>query len=92
MNWKSQSVLVTGAGGFIGSHLTEALVQAGAKTRALVHYNSSGREGWLENSDCRNNIEIVAGDIRETDSVISALKGIDVVFHLAAAVGVQLIK
>jgi NAD dependent epimerase/dehydratase len=88
VNWKSQSVLVTGAGGFIGSHLAEALVRTGARTRALVHYNSAGREGWLEQSEYRNDMEVIAGDIREIDSVIGALKGIDVVFHLAALIAI----
>ncbi|HEX3320319.1 MAG TPA: SDR family NAD(P)-dependent oxidoreductase [Terriglobales bacterium] len=88
MNWKSQSVLVTGAGGFIGSHLAEALVRSGARTRALVHYNSAGREGWLEHSEYRSDLDVVAGDIREVDSVIGALKGVDIVFHLAALIAI----
>ncbi len=88
MNWKSKSVLVSGAGGFIGSHLAEALVRTGAKTRALVHYNSAGRQGWLDQSDLRDDMEIMAGDIRETDSVRTALKGVDVVFHLAALIAI----
>lgn len=88
MNWRSKSVLVTGAGGFIGSHLAEALVQAGAKTRALVHYNGQGRKGWLDRSDYRDEMEIIAGDVREVDSVRAALKGIDIVFHLAALIAI----
>jgi NAD dependent epimerase/dehydratase len=88
LNWQSKSALVTGAGGFIGSHLAEALVAAGAKTRALVHYNSLGRKGWLEQSKFKDDMEIVAGDIREVDSVRTALKGIDVVFHLAALIAI----
>jgi dTDP-glucose 4,6-dehydratase len=88
VNWKSKSVLVTGAGGFIGSHLAEALVRAGAQTRALVHYNSSGRRGWMDESDLRDDMEIMAGDIREADSVKAALKGVDVVFHLAALIAI----
>ena len=88
MNWKSQSVLVTGAGGFIGSHLAEALVRAGAKTRALVHYNSAGHHGWLDQSDLQEDMEIVAGDIQQTDSVKAALQGVDIVFHLAALIAI----
>jgi NAD dependent epimerase/dehydratase len=88
VNWKSRSVLVTGAGGFIGSHLAEALVRAGARTRAMVHYNGAGRRGWLDGSDLRDDMEIVAGDIREADSVRSALKGVEVVFHLAALIAI----
>lgn len=88
MNWKSSSVLVTGAGGFIGSHLAEALVRTGAKTRALVRYNSQGTNGWLDHSELKSEIEIIRGDVRETDSVQSALKGIEIVFHLAALIGI----
>lgn len=88
MNWKSKSVLITGAGGFIGSHLAEALVRAGAQTRALVHYNSTGRRGWLDQSELKEDMEIVTGDIREMDSVKTVLKGADVVFHLAALIAI----
>ena len=88
MNWNSKSVLITGAGGFIGSHLAEALVATGAHTRAMVHYNSAGGRGWLDESDLKDEMEIVAGDIREADSVRAALKGVDVVFHLAALIAI----
>jgi NAD dependent epimerase/dehydratase len=88
LNWKSKSVLVTGAGGFIGSHLAEALVKAGAKTRALVRYTSHGRKGWLEQSDLKSEMELISGDVREVDSVRNALKGVDFVFHLAALIGI----
>jgi NAD dependent epimerase/dehydratase len=88
VNWQSKSVLVTGAGGFIGSHLAEALVRAGAKTRAMVHYNSLGRRGWLAQSDLKDDMEVIAGDIREVDSVRTALKGVDTVFHLAALIAI----
>jgi NAD dependent epimerase/dehydratase len=84
----AKSVLVTGAGGFIGSHLAEALVRAGAKTRALVRYNSQGTNGWLDYSEFKSEIEIVRGDVRELDSLRNALKGIEVVFHLAALIGI----
>lgn len=88
MTWQSKSVLVTGAGGFIGSHLAESLVRAGAKTRAMVHYNSLGRRGWLDQSDLKDDLEVIAGDIREVDSVRTALKGVDTVFHLAALIAI----
>jgi NAD dependent epimerase/dehydratase len=88
LSWKSKSVLVTGSGGFIGSHLAEALVRAGAKTRALVRYNSQGTNGWLDHSELKSEIEIIRGDVREIDSVRRALNQIDVVFHLAALIGI----
>lgn len=88
MNWESKSVLVTGAGGFIGSHLVEALVRAGAQTRAMVRYNSAGRRGWLDQSDLKDDMDVIAGDIREMDSVRAALKGVDIVFHLAALIAI----
>jgi NAD dependent epimerase/dehydratase len=88
VNWRSKSVLVTGAGGFIGSHLAEALVRTGAKTRAMIHYNSLGRKGWIDHSDLKEEMEIIAGDVREVDSVRSALKGVDTVFHLAALIAI----
>ena len=65
MKWSSKKVLVTGAGGFIGSHLTERLVELGADTRAFVHYNSLGRWGWLDYSPLKSQIEVVAGDIAD---------------------------
>jgi dTDP-glucose 4,6-dehydratase len=88
MNWNRQTVLVTGAAGFIGSHLTERLVALGAKTRAFVHYNSSGSWGWLDQSSVRDQIEVVLGDIRDGDSIGGAMKKVDVVFHLAALIAI----
>lgn len=88
MTWTGKKVLVTGAGGFIGSHLTEALVTAGAQVRAMVHYNSAGRRGWLDQSPLKNDMEIVAGDITDGGSVSAAMQGRDVVFHLAALIAI----
>jgi NAD dependent epimerase/dehydratase len=80
--------LVTGAGGFIGSHLTELLVSHGYDVRAFIHYNSTNKWGWLESSAIRDNVEVITGDIRDFDSVNSAVKGCETVFHLAALIGI----
>jgi len=88
MDWSQKMVLVTGAGGFIGSHLTERLVGVGASVRAFVHYNALGRWGWLDESPVRQEVEVFPGDISDRDSVRKALKGVDVVFHLAALIGI----
>jgi len=74
--------LVTGAGGFIGSHLAEYLVQKGFEVKAFVRYNSKNNWGWLEESPYKDRIQVYTGDIRDLDSVKDAMKGIDVVFTL----------
>ena len=82
------TILVTGAGGFIASHLAEKLVQEGHSVRAFVRYNSRNFWGWLEESPFRNDMEIISGDIRDFDVVKKAVSGCDTVFHLAALIGI----
>lgn len=88
MNIKGKKVLVTGAGGFIGSHLAEQLTEYGAEVKAFVRYNSKNQWGWLDSSPYKDNIEVYTGDIRDYDSVKEAVKGCTVVFHLAALIGI----
>lgn len=86
----NRPVCVTGAGGFIGSHLCELLVRSGAKVRALVHYNGRGDRGMLEEvpSEIANEIEVVAGDIRDPHHMLRFVQGQDTVFHLAALIAI----
>ncbi len=86
MNLNSKQVLVTGADGFIGSHLVEMLAEAGAKVTALSQYNSFNNWGWLEPLPCLPDIQVITGDIRDPHFCLQLLKGIDVVFHLAALI------
>ena len=88
MNLNNQKVLITGADGFIGSHLTEMLVQKGAKVKALSYYNSFNYWGWLEAIDCLNDIEVVSGDVRDPHFCKEITKDIDVIFHLAALIAI----
>ena len=83
-------ILVTGAGGFIGSHLTELLVREGFDVRAFVHYNSLGSWGWIDSfpEEEKKNIEVFSGDIRDPNGVRDALQGCDAVFHLAALIAI----
>lgn len=87
---RNSTILVTGADGFIGSHLTEALVRQGYKVRAFVLYNSFGSWGWLDHceSDVKGQFEIFAGDIRDPHGVKAAMKGCDAVLHLAALIAI----
>jgi NAD dependent epimerase/dehydratase len=79
-------VLVTGADGFIGSHLSEHLVAAGARVRALSQYNSFNDWGWLEGSPCLGQIEVITGDVRDPHFCQELTRGIDIIFHLAALI------
>lgn len=90
MNWKGEPVLVTGAGGFIGSHLTEELLRRGARVRAMVHYNGAGRWGWLDEADpaLMRRCEVVAGDVTDPFFVREAVAGRRTVFHLAALIAI----
>jgi len=88
MSEKARKILVTGAAGFIGSHLTELLLQMGFYVKAFVRYNSANRWGWLDQMAVQPRLEIIAGDIRDYDSVHNAMKGCDEVFHLAALIGI----
>ena len=84
------TILVTGADGFIGSHLTESLVRQGYKVRAFVMYNSFNSWGWLDkcDDDVKGNFEVISGDIRDPHGVKQAMKGCDAVLHLAALIAI----
>lgn len=90
MELKGKKILVTGADGFIGSHLTEALVRRGFDVRAFVYYNSFNSWGWLDHStpDVQRSLDVFAGDIRDPHGVRTAMKGCAVVMHLAALIAI----
>lgn len=85
-----KKILVTGADGFIGSHLTELLINKGYEVRAFVYYNSFNTWGWLDSFDKKvlSKLEIFSGDIRDPNGVREAMKGVDTVFHLAALIAI----
>ena len=85
---KDKRVLVTGADGFIGSHLVERLVKESAVVKALSQYNSFNNWGWLEDVDCKNDIEIICGDVRDSAFVKNITKNVDTIFHLAALIAI----
>lgn len=90
MQLSGKKVLVTGADGFIGSHLAEALVRHGCAVRSMVWYNSFDSWGWLDAVEphIRHSMEVVMGDVRDANSVRAAVKGCSLVFHLAALIGI----
>jgi dTDP-glucose 4,6-dehydratase len=90
MDWKGRQVLVTGAGGFIASHLVERLVKEEARVRAFVRYNSRNEIGMLRliPHEVFSEIEIVQGDLRDVEAVRGAVKGVDTVFHLGALIAI----
>src|SRR3954462_15015070 len=87
---RNRRLLVTGADGFIGSHLTEALVKAGHDVRAFVLYNSFNSWGWLDHCEpqLKGQFEVFAGDVRDFQSVAAGMKGCDTVLHLAALIAI----
>ena len=90
MKFDGKRILVTGADGFIGSHLTERLIKRGCDVRAFVQYNSLGSWGWLDESpaDIRHGLDVFAGDIRDPHGVRTAMTGCDIVLHLAALIAI----
>lgn len=90
MNLSDKTIFITGADGFIGSHLTETLVGLGYNVRAFVYYNSFNSRGWLDHCFFEKNgrIEIISGDIRDSSHILRAMRGCNIVFHLAALIGI----
>jgi NAD dependent epimerase/dehydratase len=86
--WVGRNVLVTGGGGFIPSHLVEYLLEAGARVRAFVRYNSRGQAGYLNEIKDRHHLEIIAGDLRDFDAVDKAVEGMQIVYHLGALISI----
>src|SRR5688572_14876278 len=90
MSLKNKRVLITGADGFIGSHLTQRLLQEGCQVRAFVYYNSFNSWGWIDSflPEEKKRLDVFSGDVRDPNGVRTAMKDIDVVFHLAALIAI----
>jgi NAD dependent epimerase/dehydratase len=88
MNYKGKRVLVTGADGFIGSHLAEMLVHNEAEVKALVHYNSFNTWGWLDKVSSSDKMEIICGDVRDYNQMLKVTGDVDIIFHLAALIAI----
>lgn len=90
MKWQNKKVIITGAGGFIGSHLVDELIKRNADVTAFVHYNARNNWGWLENSYSTDtpNFQVIAGDVADMGFVQKAVADQDIVFHLAALIGI----
>ncbi len=90
MNWKNKTVLVTGAGGFIGSHLVESLLAEGARVRAFVRYNSRGDPGLLRMCPpgLAEKLEVIPGDLRDQRAIYDAARDCELVFHLGALISI----
>ncbi|MDR1236549.1 MAG: NAD-dependent 4,6-dehydratase LegB [Holosporaceae bacterium] len=88
MQTEKKNILVTGADGFIGSHLTEALIPGANSVKALAQYNSFNNWGWLEDIEHKNDVEILCGDVRDAHYMKKITKNVDVIFHLAALIAI----
>ncbi|HHY66538.1 MAG TPA: SDR family NAD(P)-dependent oxidoreductase [Alicyclobacillus sp.] len=90
VNWNGVPVLVTGAAGFIGSHVTELLVRRGARVRPFVRYNSTRNLGWLAHLDpaIQQELDVVAGDLGDAEAVLQAARGVEMIFHLGAMISI----
>jgi len=88
MKLTNKKILITGADGFIGSHLTEMITPLAGQVKALSQYNSFNNWGWLEDLECRNDIEVLTGDVRDPHYCKHITKNIDIIFHLAALIAI----